>query len=49
MQCEKCCDTGERVIFDHRICEGYAIVFCDCITGKTLAANQSEIMEEYCE
>ena len=39
--CDKCRDTGEKVIFDDRIVDGYGIVFCDCIHGRKLAAVQT--------
>ncbi|MCW8918933.1 MAG: hypothetical protein OQL08_08990 [Gammaproteobacteria bacterium] len=45
--CDQCRDTGEKVVFDDRFAEGYAIVFCNCIHGKTLAAVQSETLSDH--
>lgn len=45
--CDQCRDTGEKVVFDDRFAEGCAIVFCNCIHGKTLAAVQSETLSDH--
>ena len=45
--CDQCRDTGEKVVFDNRFADGFAIVFCGCIHGKTLAAVQSETLSDH--
>lgn len=45
--CDQCRDTGEKVVFDDRFADGYAIVFCGCIHGKTLSAVQSDTLSDH--
>jgi hypothetical protein len=47
VMCDECRDTGEKVIFNDRFAEGYAIVFCGCIDGRVLAATQADVLNEH--
>lgn len=47
VMCDECRDTGAKVIFNDRFAEGYAIVFCDCVNGRILAATQADVLNEH--